>query len=109
MKRDKNRLVVGQSILMFVPPGWLVAGKITERSQQSIFLEDAVYLENVNSGQSPMLLGGERIDTKKIFSSTFPMKKLWVQTSAILFHQEISEDYVRALMGKKELNAIEKV
>ena len=45
---------VGETWVMAVPPGWLIGGTIVEITDEVIIFKDAVYLETVEQGHSPL-------------------------------------------------------
>src|SRR5438132_841878 len=48
---------IGTNYCFFIPPGWIIVGKIALVTDSAIFLDDAFHLENVADGVSSLALG----------------------------------------------------
>lgn len=48
---------VGANYCFFIPPGWILVGKVARVEGEAVFLDDAFHLENVADGVSALALG----------------------------------------------------
>jgi hypothetical protein len=82
------KMVEGQYYVMFIPPGWLFAGRVASVDGDSVTLDDSSYLELAGEDRAPLAelpKAKTAAEQKKICSRSWPMAKgVILQSSAIL-------------------------
>lgn len=69
---DDSEFKVGSNYCFFMPPGWILVGKVARVTSIAVFLDDAFHLENVADGISSLALGlAEKLD--KAVTKSFPL------------------------------------
>jgi hypothetical protein len=65
-----------RTYVLFIPPAWLIGGTVDKIVDGVVYLRDAVYLESVGAGESPVSTLAKETDPRrlrKIITSCYGM------------------------------------
>lgn len=99
---------IGETHILFIPPGWLLGGTIDRIENGEVILRDAVYIENIAEGHAVMDLAlSEGADgLKKASGRTWPCPDgTSVRQDAILIAWPCKTN-LRSLAKAREMGAI---
>lgn len=102
---DVEPFNVGECVMDYVPPSWLIAGKIAKVTETHVLFVDAVYLEQVTEGFSMFDVTQPTMGKPTDIAKGWPVHgKLWIRKDAILMHTESQN--VAILGRQREAKAI---
>lgn len=99
---------VGAELLVNIPPGWVIVGRVVKADNESVVLSPAAYCETITeSGMSLFSLC--KAGKKQVYSSATHVPILVVRREAIFFHCPIEHSRFLECVGKNESVALDSV